>query len=112
MPLEFTSKKIPSDKKEKESMITKYLSHDELTEFVEFVRYLRSPWRIIWNNLLAGIFRGLGFLLGATVVLATIIYVLVTIIGSLPIVGQTSKEIGLFFQDIQQASESLKKLGN
>ena len=26
----------------------------------EFIRYSSSPWRIVWTNFVAGIFRGLG----------------------------------------------------
>jgi len=77
----------------------------------EFVSYLRSPWRIIWTNLLAGIFRGLGFLLGATVVLAILVFVLVQVLGNLPWVGEFFQQAGSFVQDIQQAGEALSEIG-
>lgn len=34
----------------------------------EWVTYMRSPWRIIWTNFIAGLFRGLGTVIGATVI--------------------------------------------
>jgi len=70
----------------------------------DFVRYLHSPWRILWSNLLAGIFRGLGFMIGATVVLAILIYILVQVLGSLPWVGEWFAEVGEFLKDIQESA--------
>lgn len=77
----------------------------------EFVAYLRSPWRIIWTNLIAGIFRGLGFVIGATVVLAFVIYALVQVLGALPWVGDWFRSAGLFLQDIQDAAQNLGVVG-
>lgn len=77
----------------------------------DFVRYLHSPWRIIWSNLLAGIFRGLGFIIGATVVLAITVYILVQVLGSLPIVGEFFQGVGSFVNDIQEGATTLKSLG-
>lgn len=77
----------------------------------DFVRYLRSPWRIIWSNLLAGIFRGLGFILGITVVLAIAVYILVQVLGNLPWVGEYFAQIGEFVDSIQEGAEGLKNLG-
>ena len=36
----------------------------------EFIRYSSSPWRIVWTNFVAGIFRGLGAVIGASVFIA------------------------------------------
>lgn len=77
----------------------------------DFVRYLRSPWRIVLSNFFAGIFRGLGFVIGATVVLAVSVYILVQILGNLPWVGEYFAKIGEFVKDIQEGAESLKNVG-
>jgi hypothetical protein len=77
----------------------------------DFVRYLHSPWRIIWSNLFAGIFRGLGFIIGATVVLALVVYVLVQVLGNIPVVGEFFQEVGGFVQSIQAGAETLKGIG-
>jgi len=77
----------------------------------DFARYLRSPWRIIWSNFLAGIFRGLGFVIGATVVLAVAVYVLVQILGNIPVVGEFFQWVGGFVKDIQSGAETLKSIG-
>ncbi|MCF7845938.1 MAG: DUF5665 domain-containing protein [Candidatus Peribacteraceae bacterium] len=77
----------------------------------DFVRYLRSPWRILWSNFLAGIFRGLGFVIGATVVLAISVYVLVQVLGNLPWVGEFFQWVGGFVKDVQEGAATLKSIG-
>lgn len=81
------------------------LGHVGLPEFVD---YLSSPMRIIWTNLLAGIFRGLGFVLGATVVLAVVTFVLVRVLGGLPWVGDFFRNAGLVIEQIQEAGKAIQ----
>lgn len=38
----------------------------------EFMEYIRSPWKMLWPNFVAGIARGFGALVGATIVIALI----------------------------------------
>lgn len=77
----------------------------------DFVRYLKSPWRIIWSNFLAGLLRGLGFVVGATVLLTIAVYFLVRVLGNLPWVGEFFQEAGVFLEDIQKGAESLQEMG-
>lgn len=63
--------------------------------FREYVDYLGSPFYNFFLNLLAGIARGFGFVLGATVVVALFAYVLGQYLVDLPVVGE-------FFRFIQQ----------
>ena len=60
--------------------------------FSDFVRYLRSPWRIMWINFLAGMFRGLGILLGMTVIVALLVWFLAKMVD-FPLIGQYFEEI-------------------
>lgn len=53
----------------------------------EFIKYLRSPWRIVWHNFLAGVFRGLGIIVGMTVVFGVVIWFLAGLVD-FPLVGQ------------------------
>ena len=57
-----------------------------------FIQYVSSPWRIVWVNFLAGVFRGLGALIGASIVLALIVWVL-TLLVDVPLVGEYAKDV-------------------
>ena len=77
----------------------------------DFIQYLRSPFRIIWSNLLAGIFRGLGLAIGATVVLALLTMLMVNYLSHLPFIGDFFAQAGHIIQNINQASQVVQKLG-
>ena len=61
-------------------------------ELEEYLLYLRSPWRMMWVNLVAGIYRGLGAILGASVVVAGILWFL-SLTGSVPLIGQHMRSL-------------------
>ena len=63
----------------------------------EFMEYIRSPWKMLWPNFVAGVARGFGALVGATIVIALIGWILATIID-LPLIG---KRIEPYVQQIQ-----------
>jgi len=60
--------------------------------FSDFVRYLRSPWRIMWINFWAGVFRGLGILIGMTVVVALLVWLLTKLVD-FPLIGEYFEEM-------------------
>ena len=70
----------------------------------EFMTYMSSPWKIMLVNLWAGIFRGLGFLLGVTVVMAALISI-ASLFVDFPLVG-------IYFADLQQALETIADVVN
>lgn len=53
----------------------------------EFIEYIKSPWRLLWPNFVAGVARGFGALVGATIVVALVIWGLTQVI-SLPLIGR------------------------
>lgn len=59
-------------------------------EISEFIVYLKSPWRIIWANFLGGIFRGLGIIIGMTLVIGIIIWLLSQFVN-FPLIGNYFK---------------------
>lgn len=63
-------------------------------ELQEFTNYLHSPWRIFWANFLAGTARGLGFLLGATIILTVVGFILTKVLSHVPYIGE-------FFQAVE-----------
>ena len=52
-----------------------------------FVQYTSNPWRIMWINFVAGIFRGLGALIGASVVIALLVW-LASVFVDVPLIGE------------------------
>ena len=60
-------------------------------ELEDFLRYLNSPWQIVWRNLLVGLTRGLGAVFGATVVVGLAIWVL-KIFVDLPLIGDYARD--------------------
>ena len=71
----------------------------------EFVKYLRSPWRIMWHNFLAGIFRGLGIIVGMTVVFAFIIWLLTNLVD-FPLIGQYFVDLKVMLESFSQGVPS------
>lgn len=65
----------------------------------DFLTYIHSPWRIFWANLLAGIARGVGTILGFTVVISLILYLL-GFFTALPIIGE-------YFQTLQESLQNI-----
>jgi len=58
----------------------------------DFIRYSSSPWRIVWTNFVAGIFRGLGALIGASLVIAFLIWLL-ALFADLPLIGEYARDV-------------------
>ena len=62
------------------------------TALENFVCYLSNPWRLMWVNFLAGIFRGLGAVVGASIVIAGIIW-LASLFVNMPLVGKYAEQL-------------------
>lgn len=73
-----------------------------VNDLEEFVTYLKNPRSIILHNLLAGIFHGIGGAIGATLILAGLVYLL-NIFIDFPL-------IGTYLGDIKQILESSQPL--
>lgn len=69
----------------------------EASGMQEFIEYIRSPWRMLWPNFVAGVARGVGTLIGAAVVIAIIGWFLTTLID-LPLIG---KKLEPYITEIQ-----------
>lgn len=61
-------------------------------ELEDFMRYLNSPWRIVWRNIVVGLARGLGAVFGATVIVALAVWIL-TIFIDMPLIGQYARQV-------------------
>lgn len=58
----------------------------ERMKFGEYIAYMSNTKRLIVTNLVAGLFRGMGLTLGATVLVAIVFYILSQMTG-IPIIG-------------------------
>lgn len=70
-------------------------------ELEDFMRYLNSPWRIVWRNIIVGLARGLGAVFGATVIVALAIWVLKIFID-LPLIGQYAQQVRTRVNEVVQ----------
>lgn len=69
----------------------KIATHLEKANFGEYVDLLSRPWKLLWINFLAGLFRGLGMAVGMTVVFAVVVYVLAAFLRNfvqIPVIGK------------------------
>lgn len=70
----------------------------------EFIDYIRSPWKVLWVNLLSGIARGVGIVIGMTIVIAFILWLLGKFVD-FPLIGQ-------YFQDLKETIEKFTAVKN
>ena len=78
-------------KKKKEYLnykIDKLIQALEKTNINEFVHILGNKKEIIWRNILAGIFRGIGIGIGVTIITAILIFTLRRLVAlNIPVIG-------------------------
>ena len=72
-------------------------------ELEDFMRYLNSPWHIIWRNVMVGLARGLGAVFGATVIVGLAIWILKIFID-LPLIGEYAQQVRSKVNEIVEES--------
>jgi hypothetical protein len=96
-------KKNPAEKgKFLAARLEQLVQHLEVMRITEYLEMLQNPKRLIWTNFIAGVARGLGMAIGATVVFALVIealrrFVLINMFG-----------IGSFITDIMNIIDTHK----
>lgn len=76
--------------------LAKRLDDASVAEYVEF---MRSPRRVAWSNFVAGIARGFGIAIGASVLMAVFLYILSVVIElNVPIIGKLIADIVKFVE--------------
>lgn len=73
----------------------------------DYLDYLSSPPKIFLSNFLAGIGRGLGFVIGATVVLSFVVFLIGTILSQIPVIGNFFHWLDQFLQQSLQQRNGL-----
>ena len=61
-------------------------------DFHEYIRYLKSPWHLFIKNFLVGVSRGLGMIIGMTLVMAVVTYIVARLIA-VPLVGDFFEKV-------------------
>lgn len=74
----------------------------------EFMEYIRSPWKMLWPNIIAGVARGFWALVWATLVIALVGWLLSTIID-LPLIG---KRLEPYVHNIQSEFSKFTEANN
>ena len=92
-----TEEKIESMDQKKVERVEWLIDAIESVWLEEFMEYIRSPWKMLWPNFVAGVARGFGALVGATIVIALVGWILATIID-LPLIG---KKLAPYVEQIQ-----------
>lgn len=78
----------------------------EKTRIAEYVDYLEHPGRLLWNNFLIGLARGLGGTVGLAIVLGAFVFVIQNLIMlNLPVI---SDFIADFIRMIQENYQMLQ----
>ncbi|NQT29036.1 MAG: hypothetical protein HQ596_00545 [Candidatus Saganbacteria bacterium] len=73
----------------------------ECARLDEYASMLSKPWRFFFLNFVLGIFRGVGFAIGMTIVAAFLLYILVKVLSNfvdIPIIGMYIAQIVEFVE--------------
>lgn len=86
----FSLKKEDQELMERLSGRLSRLTQDlERANVAEYIQLMRSPLRLIWVNLVAGLARGVGIALGATLLSSFILYLFFRLAElNLPVIGE------------------------
>ena len=90
MPKEVTEK----DKQQ----VSKQLAALRERELEVFTKYLKSPWKLFVVNFFAGTAKGLGFFVGAAIVIAVAGYFLSQFLAEVPYLGDFFKNASDFLE--------------
>lgn len=96
-PKKLSPKKGDETEKAKEDLAEIAKTFEQIG-FRDFINFLQSPKKIMFRNFLAGIFRGVGVVIGMTVVVALIVWILTQLVD-FPLIGE-------YFQDLLDLLES------
>lgn len=86
------------EEKVKKDTLTRLAEVMEKSRVLENLEMILDRRKLLWNNFLAGLARGLGFGVGLTVLAAVVIYLLVILLKS--IVALDIPLIGTYIADI------------
>ncbi|MEI7640081.1 MAG: DUF5665 domain-containing protein [bacterium] len=84
--------------------IQKYKAMSEADTLKEYVELKKRPFRMMWTNFVMGLFRGIGFFIGMTVVGAVLVAFVAALVknifGGLPGVGGEIAKAIIYINDL------------
>ncbi|HHY62206.1 MAG: DUF5665 domain-containing protein [Bacillota bacterium] len=93
-------KRRPGEVRALMSQIMQLSRRLEDSSVAEYVEFMRNPRRVIWSNFLAGMARGFGIAIGASVLTALFLYALSVVISlNIPIIGNLIAKIVKIVKD-------------
>jgi hypothetical protein len=70
---------------------------------VDYLQYLQSPFKIFWTNFLAGVSRGFGIIVGMSVVVGLVIWILARM-AAFPLIGEYSQKMTNAINDYMEST--------
>lgn len=81
----------------------------EKADIAEFIQYYERPGRVIYISFIAGLARGLGIAIGATLLLAVVLYILTLVVNlNLPVISRAIAEVVHLVQQNLEALQTLR----
>lgn len=75
----------------------------EAAGVIDYLQYLQSGKTLMWINFKAGVARGLGITVGATLVLGIAIWILAKLVD-LPVIGEYFEQVMLYVNEYMENS--------
>lgn len=75
----------------------------EAAGIVDYLEYLQSGKRILWNNFKAGVARGFGITVGMTLVLGICIWILTKLVN-LPLIGEYFEQAEVLVKEYTEST--------
>lgn len=95
-----------SEKKSSEKYIDKKIHEMHEKELEAFHAYMNSPSKMMLNNFLAGTAKGLGFFIGAAIIITILVFVLTKFLSSIPVVGDFFDAAGQWLEQYDPSSNN------
>lgn len=79
-------------------------------ELNAYIFYSKNTYKLLIVDFLEGVFKGLGFFFGATVIITLTIYITTKYLSNIPVIGKTFQNLGFWLE--QQQNTGLEDFKN
>jgi hypothetical protein len=102
MPKKKTSESAPKPASPRIAHVTFNVEREHM--FVQYVKYLSSPVHIMWRNFLAGAFRGLGFVVGTTLLLTLMGFLTGRVLAEIPLFSEFAQAVDIWLENVLESN--------